>query len=135
MPPDSVARAVARLLGQRERLEQPPSCAPRRLLLRHPEVAARGKSSDSSTVRNQSRLRSLRREPDGRAAPPRSGRSRRGRKMLIEPPVGWASPVVQWINVDLPAPLGAEAGRRTRRPRSSARPLSGASVPVGVSAS
>ena len=50
--------------------------------------------------------------------------------MLIAPEVGWASPVVQWISVDLPAPLGPSRPQNSPSPISSETPLS-ASVPVG----
>jgi len=50
--------------------------------------------------------------------------------MAISPDVGCASPVVQWISVDLPAPLGP------RRPKNSPDSISSetrfsASTPVG----
>jgi hypothetical protein len=46
------------------------------------------------------------------------------------PDVGWASPVVQWISVDLPAPLGPS--RPKNSPFSIVRPTPlRASVPVG----
>jgi len=48
----------------------------------------------------------------------------------MSPEVGCASPVVQWMSVDLPAPLGPSSPKNSPSPMSSETPLS-ASTPVG----
>src|SRR3954447_21523911 len=48
----------------------------------------------------------------------------------MEPPVGTASPVVQWMRVDLPAPLGPSRPKKSPSPMFRETPRS-ASVPVG----
>ena len=99
------ARAVVLLVREREGVEQLPR-ALAGALPRHPEVAA--VVVERLLERQEPvEVEVLGREPD-----------REARLLVVvdrvvaehadSPDVGWASPVAQWISVDLPAPFGPE---------------------------
>ena len=115
------ARAVVALGGEREGVEQLRG-ALAALLARHPEVAA-VVVERLLDVRNQSRLRSCGASPTASA-----GLAVVVDRVVAEDAdrarVGCASPVVQWISVDLPAPLGPSSPKNSPR-RSRARRRAG----------
>ena len=124
------ARAVIALLGQREGVEQLGD-ALAALALAASRSSRRGSRASPRRVRNQSRLRSCGARPTASRASLVVTRPRRCRRPGSRPTVGCASPVVQWISVDLPGAVRAEQPEELAVARSRARRPCSASVPVG----